>query len=75
MTDDEALRDGYFDLRRTSQGLRAVSHHFEGQVWHRTGKMLVRHSPDGNWTLRVYRIEGGIEACVIQPDGQSMTFS
>lgn len=66
------LIDGYFGLRKQSDGLRAITR-FEGVSWIESDGRAVREV-DG-WTLSVYRIEGDIEACVSNPDGTSSTYS
>lgn len=69
-----ALIDGYFELRQQSEKLRGMSHLFEGQKWVLFGDMICRGGKDG-YELRVYQIEGEIEACIIAPNGESWTFS
>ena len=69
-----AAREGYHLLRRASVGLRRVSHHFEGCAWTGDDRMQIRRSADG-WELRVYEIGDEIEACVVNPAGESTTYA
>jgi hypothetical protein len=70
------LVDGYYKLRRES-ALRDFGARFEGLPWDAEiadGKpTAVRHA-DG-WELRVYEIEGDVEACLIDPEGKTRTYS
>lgn len=69
------LRDGYYRLRQESPALRRESSKFEGLPWRATASGAEeRHTSDG-WILRIYLIEGGIEACIISPIGESETFA
>jgi hypothetical protein len=67
------LIDGYFALRKDSDGLMEQSHRFEGLFWSQEDQSAVRRC--GGWKLLVYQAEGQIEVCVISPDGKSSTFS
>jgi hypothetical protein len=61
--------EDYFKLRMDSEGLKAAGRRFEGVPWG-----LIREADDG-WIMKVYRIEGDVEVCIISPDGTSCTFS
>jgi hypothetical protein len=67
-----ALQDGYYNLRRTSSIVRDADHRFEGKRWEKADHMIVRKAE--GWELRVYEIEGEIEACLINPTGESRTY-
>jgi hypothetical protein len=67
------LIDGYFKLRKGSDGLKRVGARFEGLFWQPAGNEVIRKS-DG-WELHVYSCEGHIEACVISPYGETTTYS
>ena len=68
------LIDGYFTLRQQCPELKAVGHLFEAAAFQSDGEHMVRQSADSH-QLRVYCIEGDIEACVIYPNGTSKTFT
>lgn len=68
-----ALRDGYFDLRQQSEGLKTAGVRFEAMPWRLKGSSIFRESDE--WKLSVYCVEGQIEACVTEPNGQSSTYS
>jgi hypothetical protein len=68
------LIDGYFALRRQSDGLKKAANRFEALPWRVEGEQAIRCAPDG-WELSVYRIEDRIEACVSKPDGTFSTYS
>jgi hypothetical protein len=71
---DMHLSEAYKKLLQGSVGLRAHANRFRGRHWSGDNRQAVRKSRDG-YELRVYRIEGGVEACVIRPDGQSFTYA
>lgn len=66
--------NNYHRLRGQSDGLRRASASFEGKRWQHHGDMLTRRADDGS-ELRLYRIEGAVEVCIILKDGTSATFS
>ncbi|MFB6449266.1 hypothetical protein [Bradyrhizobium tunisiense] len=61
--------EDYFRLRKSSEGLKEESPRFEGMPW-----ALTRETNDG-WTMKVYRVDGDVEVCVIAPDGTSKSFA
>ena len=70
---NKRLTEGYFKLRRLSSVLRDGAERFEGKTWEHQPEMMIRRA-DG-WELRVYEVEGDVEACLIAPDGASRTYS
>ena len=66
------LREGYSRLRRTSL-LGAETGPFEGVAWKSGPDGIIRHAHGR--TLKVYEIEGQIEASITYPDGTCKTFS
>ena len=75
MTRSEKLQEGYYNLRlkKNSPALNKDGQVFESVPWQTVCKTEVRKK-DG-WELRVYEIEGDIEACIIDPHGKSKTYS
>jgi hypothetical protein len=68
----EALKDGYYKLRRESSILKDADHRFEGKHWIVRPTQIERYA-DG-WRLTVYKIEGEIEACLLNPNGTHRTY-
>ena len=71
--DQKKLVDHYHRLRNDSSVLRDGGARFEGRAWHADDAAMVRKAE--GWTLRVYPIEGGVEACLIDPKGVSRTYA
>ena len=67
------LREGYYRLRRSSSIVRDADSRFVGKRWEDHGQVLLRRAE--GWELRVYKVEGDIEACLISPNGSSRTYS
>jgi hypothetical protein len=68
------LIDGYFRLRQDSEGLKAYGHLFEARPWSKRDDCAVRKSEDGT-VLKVYLVEGDVEACILFVDGSCKTYS
>jgi hypothetical protein len=67
------LKEAFYRLRRQSSVLRDGADRFEGLRWdHQPG--MVTRKKDG-WELRVYPVDGGAEACLIDPHGNSRTYA
>lgn len=71
---NDMLTEGYFRLRQESAGLRALAWRFDAIPWTVDGREIVRTTPD-HWELRVYEIEGDVEAAITNPAGELFTFS
>ncbi len=67
------LKDHYFMLRQTCPDLKQIGYLFEAMPWRWDGKMLKRQN--AKHELRVYRIDGDVECCVVYPNGTSKTFA
>jgi len=66
------LKDGYHKLRRDSSVLRDGGRRFEGTRWLIRESCIERYA--NNWILRVYNIEGNVEACLISPNGTQRNY-
>lgn len=73
------LLESYYWLRRKSPALKKDSAiaKLDGQRWIEDieDKDILRRKTKDGWELRVYKIEGGVEACIISPTGESKTYS
>jgi hypothetical protein len=69
----QQLIDGYYRLRGQIPALRDGGDRMQGATWVYTGEAVERRG--GGWLLRVYDTDNGIEACLIEPDRSSRTYS
>lgn len=67
------LRDAYFDIRRASNALQRDGAVFEGEAWFDLDNSAVRRAC--GYELRVYRVDGEIEVCVVFPNGTCRTYA
>lgn len=69
--DQKRLIDAYHKLRHESRGLHRDGALFEGKHWSPSGDMMVRIDRLTGMELRVYWMDGYVEACISYPDGVS----
>jgi|KBSMisStandDraft_5_1062788.scaffolds.fasta_scaffold257496_4 hypothetical protein len=74
MTQTEAnhLKNGYYKLRSESSVLKDGGRRFEGTRWLIRESCIERYAD--SWVLRVYNIEGNVEACLISPNGTQRNY-
>jgi len=68
-----ALQAAYYRLRRESSVLKDGADRLEFVEWESADGMAIRRK--GGWELRVYPVDDGIEAALIDPDGTVRTYA
>jgi hypothetical protein len=69
-----ALKAAYYRISRESTVLRDGGYRLEFVPWKMAGGAVIRRK--GRWELRVYPVDGGgVEAALVDPDGNVRTYT